>query len=192
MWAFGPEDAEQTVTGSALDLCLLATQRINRADTDLVATGPDADRWLDIAQCFAGPPGEGTASERVMSGVLRVGNCSGFYGDRLSAMREMLEGGELDVLTGDYLAELTMLILGKDAMKDPSLGYARTHVRQVEDCLGLALERGVSIVTNAGGLEPRRPRRSAGRGGERARAGAEDRLRVRRRPPSPRALGGAR
>jgi uncharacterized protein (TIGR03084 family) len=59
VWAFGPEDAEQTVTGSALDLCLLATQRINRADTDLVATGPDADRWLDIAQCFAGPPGEG-------------------------------------------------------------------------------------------------------------------------------------
>ena len=55
---------------------------------------------------------------------LRVGNCSGFYGDRLSAMREMLTGGHdgqgLDVLTGDYLAELTMLILGKDAMKDPS------------------------------------------------------------------------
>ncbi|EON22459.1 MULTISPECIES: TIGR03084 family metal-binding protein [Nocardioides] len=59
VWSFGPEDAEQTVTGSALDLCLLATQRVNRADTDLVATGPDADRWLDIAQCFAGPPGEG-------------------------------------------------------------------------------------------------------------------------------------
>lgn len=59
VWTFGPEDAEQTVTGSALDLCLLATQRINRADTDLVATGPDADKWLDLAQCFAGPPGEG-------------------------------------------------------------------------------------------------------------------------------------
>ncbi len=85
---------------------------------------------------------------------LRVGNCSGFYGDRLSAMREMLEGGELDVLTGDYLAELTMLILGRDQLKDPSLGYARTFVRQVEDCLGLALERGVTIVSNAGGLHP--------------------------------------
>ena len=58
------------------------------------------------------------------------------------------------MLTGDYLAELTMLILGKDAMKDPSLGYARTFVRQVEDCLGLALERGVRIVSNAGGLNP--------------------------------------
>ncbi len=86
---------------------------------------------------------------------LRVGNCSGFYGDRLSAMREMLEGEpELDVLTGDYLAELTMLILGRDQLKDPSLGYARTFVRQVEDCLALALDRGVKLVANAGGLNP--------------------------------------
>ena len=85
---------------------------------------------------------------------LRVGNCSGFYGDRLSAMREMLEGGPLDVLTGDYLAELTMLILGRDQLEDPALGYARTFARQVEECLGLALERGVRIVSNAGGLNP--------------------------------------
>ena len=93
-----------------------------------------------------------------MGEVLRVGNCSGFYGDRLSAMREMLDGTSdgqrVDVITGDYLAELTMLILGRDTMKDPSLGYARTFVRQVEDCLGDALERGVRIVTNAGGLNP--------------------------------------
>jgi hypothetical protein len=79
---------------------------------------------------------------------------SGFYGDRLSAMREMLEGGQLDVLTGDYLAELTMLILGRDRLKDPSLGYARTFLRQLEDCLGLALDKGVTIVANAGGLNP--------------------------------------
>ncbi|WP_242665259.1 MULTISPECIES: acyclic terpene utilization AtuA family protein [unclassified Nocardioides] len=85
---------------------------------------------------------------------MRIGNCSGFYGDRLSAMREMLEGGQLDVLTGDYLAELTMLILGRDTMKDPSLGYAKTFVRQLEDCLGLALEAGVRVVSNAGGLNP--------------------------------------
>jgi hypothetical protein len=93
-----------------------------------------------------------------MSDTLLVGNCSGFYGDRLSAMREMLEGSvdgrTLDVLTGDYLAELTMLILGKDTMRDASLGYARTFVRQLEDCLGLALEKGVKIVSNAGGLNP--------------------------------------
>jgi hypothetical protein len=85
---------------------------------------------------------------------MRIGNCSGFYGDRLSAMREMLEGGPLDVLTGDYLAELTMLILGRDQMKDPSLGYAKTFVRQAEDCLGTALEKGVRLVANAGGLNP--------------------------------------
>ncbi len=85
---------------------------------------------------------------------MRIGNCSGFYGDRLAAMRQMLEGGRLDVLTGDYLAELTMLILGKDTMRDPSLGYAKTHLRQLEDCMGLALERGVKIVSNAGGLNP--------------------------------------
>ena len=85
---------------------------------------------------------------------LLVGNCSGFYGDRLAAMREMLEGGPLDVLTGDYLAELTMLILGRDQMKDPSLGYARTFVRQAEDCLGLLLEKQVRLVVNAGGLNP--------------------------------------
>jgi hypothetical protein len=85
---------------------------------------------------------------------VRIGNASGFYGDRFSAMREMLEGGELDVLTGDYLAELTMLILGRDRMRDSSLGYARTFLRQLEDCLGLALDRGVAIVANAGGLNP--------------------------------------
>lgn len=86
--------------------------------------------------------------------VLRIGNCSGFYGDRFSAMREMLDGGELDVLTGDYLAELTMLILGRDRLKDPSLGYAKTFPRQLEECLGTAVDRGVRIVVNAGGLNP--------------------------------------
>ncbi|WP_328658026.1 acyclic terpene utilization AtuA family protein [Streptomyces sp. NBC_00334] len=86
--------------------------------------------------------------------VLRVGNASGFYGDRFSAMREMLTGGPLDVLTGDYLAELTMLILGRDRLKDPGAGYARTFLRQLEECLGLARERGVRIVANAGGLNP--------------------------------------
>jgi Acyclic terpene utilisation family protein AtuA len=85
---------------------------------------------------------------------IRIGNASGFYGDRFAAMREMLEGGGLDVLTGDYLAELTMLILGRDRLRDPGLGYARTFLRQLEDCLGLALDRGVAIVSNAGGLNP--------------------------------------
>ena len=85
---------------------------------------------------------------------VRIGNCSGFYGDRVAAMREMLTGGELDYLTGDYLAELTMLILGRDRMKNPERGYAKTFLIQLEECLGLAHDRGVRIVTNAGGLNP--------------------------------------
>ncbi|WP_241720914.1 acyclic terpene utilization AtuA family protein [Streptomyces lydicus] len=86
--------------------------------------------------------------------ILRIGNASGFYGDRFEALREMLTGGPLDVLTGDYLAELTMLILGRDRLKDPARGYAKTFLRQLEDGLGLAVERGVRIVANAGGLNP--------------------------------------
>ncbi len=89
-----------------------------------------------------------------MRAPLRIGNASGFYGDRRSAVREMLEGGPLDVLTGDYLAELTLLILGRDRAKDPSRGYARTFLAQMEECLGLAADRGVRIVVNAGGLNP--------------------------------------
>jgi hypothetical protein len=86
--------------------------------------------------------------------AVRIGNCSGFYGDRLAAMREMLTGGDLDYLTGDYLAELTMLILARDRAKSPERGYAKTFLIQLEDCLGLALDKGVRIVANAGGLNP--------------------------------------
>ncbi|MGW7094471.1 acyclic terpene utilization AtuA family protein [Streptomyces sp. NPDC054874] len=85
---------------------------------------------------------------------LRIGNASGFYGDRFDALREMLTGGPLDVVTGDYLAELTMLILGRSRLKDPGKGYATTFLRQLEEGLGLAHERGVRIVANAGGLNP--------------------------------------
>ncbi|MQY38046.1 hypothetical protein SRB17_60540 [Streptomyces sp. RB17] len=59
VWAYGPENAPQRVTGPALDFCLLVTQRAHRSDLALTAVGPDADRWLDIAQAFAGPPGGG-------------------------------------------------------------------------------------------------------------------------------------
>jgi len=89
-----------------------------------------------------------------MSDVVRIGNASGFYGDRFSAMREMLSDGPLDYLTGDYLAELTMLILSRDRARDERLGYAKTFLRQLEDALGTALEKGVKIVSNAGGLNP--------------------------------------
>ena len=89
-----------------------------------------------------------------MSDAVRIGNCSGFYGDRAAAMQEMLTGGDLDYLTGDYLAELTMLILGRDKIKSPERGYAKTFLTQLEECLGLAHDRGVRIVANAGGLNP--------------------------------------
>jgi hypothetical protein len=89
-----------------------------------------------------------------MTAPLRIANASGFYGDRASAMQEMLAGGDIDVLTGDYLAELTMLILGRDRLKDAALGYAKTFLRHLEPVLATALEKGVKIVTNAGGLNP--------------------------------------
>jgi hypothetical protein len=84
---------------------------------------------------------------------VRLANCSGFYGDRLAAAREMLDG-PIDVLTGDYLAELTMLILWKTRRKDAALGYATTFLRQMEEVLGTCLDRGVKVVANAGGLNP--------------------------------------
>lgn len=84
---------------------------------------------------------------------LRVANCSGFYGDRLSAAREMVTGGPIDVLTGDWLAELTMLILAKSRSGGRG-GFARTFVTQMEQVLATCLEKGIKVVTNAGGLDP--------------------------------------
>lgn len=83
---------------------------------------------------------------------LRVANCSGFFGDRLAAAREMVEGGPIDVLTGDWLAELTMYILHKTRRR--SGGYAGTFLRQMEEVLPTCVERGVKVVSNAGGLDP--------------------------------------
>jgi hypothetical protein len=84
--------------------------------------------------------------------TLRVANCSGFFGDRISAAREMVEGGPIDVLTGDWLAELTMYILHKT--RERSGGYARTFLQQLEEVLPTCIERGITIVSNAGGLNP--------------------------------------
>ena len=86
--------------------------------------------------------------------AVRIANCSGFFGDRLSAAREMVEGGDIDVLTGDWLAELTMFILHKQRSRNSELGYARTFLLQMEQVLGTCIERGIKVVTNAGGLNP--------------------------------------
>ena len=89
-----------------------------------------------------------------MADPIRIANCSGFYGDRVSAAKEMVEGGPIDVLTGDWLAELTMLILARTAAKRSGGGYARTFVTQMEQVLGTCVERGIKVVSNAGGLDP--------------------------------------
>jgi hypothetical protein len=72
----------------------------------------------------------------------------------MSAAREMVEGGEIDFLTGDWLAELTMLILARTRAKRPGGGYARTFVMQMEQVMGTCLDRGIKVVSNAGGLDP--------------------------------------
>ena len=83
---------------------------------------------------------------------IRIANCSGFFGDRVTAAKEMVEGGPIDVLTGDWLAELTMYILHKTRQR--SGGYARTFLRQLEEVLPTCIERGITVVSNAGGLHP--------------------------------------
>ena len=85
---------------------------------------------------------------------MRVANCSGFFGDRLSAAKEMVDGGPIDVLTGDWLAELTMLILHKQRLRNPEAGYAETFLLQMQQVLATCIEKGVKVVTNAGGLNP--------------------------------------
>jgi len=85
---------------------------------------------------------------------IRIANCSGFFGDRLSAAREMVEGGPIDVLTGDWLAELTMLILSRIRAKQPGRGFAGTFVTQMEHVMGECMDRGIKVVSNAGGLDP--------------------------------------
>ncbi|NNC78611.1 MAG: DUF1446 domain-containing protein [Acidimicrobiales bacterium] len=89
-----------------------------------------------------------------MSGPIRIANCSGFFGDRPSAAFEMVEDGPIDVLTGDWLAELTMLILSRIQAKRPGQGFARTFVTQMEQVMGTCLDRGIKVVSNAGGLDP--------------------------------------
>jgi Acyclic terpene utilisation family protein AtuA len=85
---------------------------------------------------------------------IRVGNCSGFYGDRASAMADMARAGGIDVLTGDYLAEVTMLILGKARAKDPSKGYAATFLQHLDAALEHLVANRIRLVVNAGGLNP--------------------------------------
>jgi hypothetical protein len=85
---------------------------------------------------------------------LIIANCSGFFGDRLSAAQEMVQGGAIDVLTGDYLAELTMAILFQKKLKDPNAGFVPTFLKQMKEIMAECLERNIKVVSNAGGLNP--------------------------------------
>ena len=85
---------------------------------------------------------------------LIIANCSGFFGDRIAAAKEMVNGGPIDVLTGDYLAELTMAILFQKKLKNPEAGYVPTFLKQMEEVMGACLDKDIRVVTNAGGLNP--------------------------------------
>ena len=86
--------------------------------------------------------------------VVRIASAQGFWGDSLEAPRQQVEGGPVDYLMLDYLAEVTMSILQKQKERDPSMGYARDFVGAVESVLPAVAERGVKIVANAGGVNP--------------------------------------
>jgi hypothetical protein len=85
---------------------------------------------------------------------LIIANCSGFFGDRLSSAKEMVQGGPIDVLTGDYLAELTMAILIQKKLKDPNAGFVPTFLKQMQEIMSECLEKNIKVVCNAGGLNP--------------------------------------
>lgn len=91
-----------------------------------------------------------------MKKLIRIGNAGGYWGDDLDAMRRQLVGGPLDYLTMDFLAEITMSILKRQQLKNPELGYARDFLTQLETCLPLIVEKNVRVITNAGGINPRR------------------------------------
>ncbi|MCP4138322.1 MAG: DUF1446 domain-containing protein [bacterium] len=84
-----------------------------------------------------------------------IANCSGFLGDRFSAAKEMIQGGPIDILTGDYLAELTMALLFRMKSKDPKKGYASTFLKQMEEVMGECLDKNIRVISNAGGLNPK-------------------------------------
>ena len=159
-----------------------------------VITAPGAGRVSEVFVKVGQQVSSGTTllsidEVALMAAPIRIANCSGFYGDRISAAREMVDGGPIDVLTGDWLAELTMLILARTRLRQPGVGYARSFLTQMEQVLGT-----VPRPWHQGRLQRRRPRAASlrrGRGRDRrapGRRGAR-RLRQRRRPAA--APGGA-
>jgi len=89
-----------------------------------------------------------------MRRTIRIGNAGGYWGDDPGALRRQLEGGPLDYVTLDYLAEVTMSILQAQRARDPGAGFARDFLEQMRECLPLLVERDVTVITNAGGINP--------------------------------------
>ncbi|HEX8726505.1 MAG TPA: acyclic terpene utilization AtuA family protein [Gemmatimonadaceae bacterium] len=111
-----------------------------------------------------------------MKDIVRVASGQGFWGDWLEAPRRQVEGGPVDYLMLDYLAEVTMSILQKQKERDPKMGYARDFIGAVESVLGAVVERGVRVIANAGGVNP--PACAEAVRAVAAKAGVQDRLKV--------------
>src|SRR3990172_8509698 len=86
--------------------------------------------------------------------MIRIGNAGGYWGDDLSALKRQLEGGPLDYITMDFLAEITMSILQRQRQKNPELGYATDFLNQIIECLPLIVEKNVKVISSAGGINP--------------------------------------
>ena len=85
---------------------------------------------------------------------IRIGNAGGYWGDDPDALKNQVLGGELDFITIDYLAEITMSIMNKQKLRDPSLGYAKDFLKHLDPVFEEVVKRGIKIITNAGGVNP--------------------------------------
>ncbi len=165
-WAAGATGRSVGVTGAGAGACTTAVDARGSTSSAAAAVPPArtaARATPTTTTCVRVPvrslpstaaPVPATFSGTIVLVVLRVANCSGFYGDRFTALSEVLNDGPVDVVTGDYLAELTMLLLFRKQAKDPTSGYASTFLRQLEPVLGAVVDRGTRLVVNAGGLAP--------------------------------------
>ena len=90
-----------------------------------------------------------------MADLIRIANAGGYWGDDLAQFRRQVALGPVDVVTLDFLAEITMSIMQKQRARDPRAGYARDFITQVEDALPLLVDHGIKVISNAGGVNPR-------------------------------------